>query len=145
MCLLKILNERGEKTGALILTAADGDSATEHIVGTRELCHCFFGEAHQFLCAAAQQHAISGEGDTPFAAMEEGDTELFLQLHKLARERRLSDMEKFSSAGNVFLPGHHKKILQHTKFHETGSFPGVYGISCVLGMVMHEKSVFANC
>ena len=66
------------------------------------------GLAHQFkdfLSTAAQQQAFTGQCQPPVAAVKQHGTHLLLQLGNLPAERRLGDMQRLGSTGNVPLLG----------------------------------------
>ena len=56
--------------------------------------------------------AVAGEADALQAALEQGQSQLFLELGDLPAQRRLRDVQALGSAPHVFFLGHGDEVLQ---------------------------------
>ena len=60
------------------------------------------------------------------AAHKERAAELLFKSRNVGRERLLRDVQRFSSAGEVFLPREHEKIVKRMEIHGNAPFTAAY-------------------
>ena len=86
--------------------------------------------------------ACLGEGHPPLfpAPCEELGAQLRLQLHELAGEGGLGDVEHLGRGRDALRLGHREKISQHPQFHGSASFPCIgFSITAVFMPYKHIK------
>lgn len=114
------------------VAASDGDPACD-LLRRSELPGRLLRQLYDLLSPAAQQHPGLRQNDVVLAATEQLDSQLLLQLHQLAGQGGLRQMEQRRRPGDVLLPGHSQKILQRPKFHRAAPPLLPYHIMAAVG------------
>ena len=112
----------GHQAHGLRLPAADVNISGNDLVHRAELRFSLFHQVQNFAGPPAEQNAILCQGDLPVSPEKQFLTQFLLQIHQLAGERRLGQVQIVGCGGDVFLPRDGKEITQDAKFHVC-SFP----------------------
>ena len=68
--------------------------------------------------AEAQDGILLGQGDAAVPPDEQGLSQLLLQIHQLAGQGRLGEVQAFRRAADALLTGYREEVAQNAQFHK---------------------------
>ncbi len=115
--LLEALGPLGEEADALGLARADVDVSGDGGVRGRQLASGLFYQVHDLSGALAEEDALLGQGDAAVASDKQGLSQLLLQVHQLAGQGGLGEVQAFRRAADALLTGYREEVTQDAQFH----------------------------
>ena len=140
MLALQFPGDLGDQPHGVGLAAADANVPGDPLFRLVEFPFCLFHQLHDLAGPFAEQDAVFCQSDFAVPPGEQLFPQLFLQIHQLAGQGGLGQMQVFGSPGDALFPGHRQKIAQHTQLHRVSPFlsPSYHREPCFSSIKNHS-------
>ena len=117
------LQSLGQHPGGPCLYTSDGHCAAQQVIQVRHVPKGLFHQCDDLLRPLLEQHPRLGQRHLALTSNHQRRAHILLQIHQLAADGGLGNVELFRGAGDIPVFCYRQKILQQSNIHIVHPFP----------------------